>query len=578
MLTFRKSGYLLLEAILASAIISSAILFRSQIELKHKQIDQVKELASDVVKIPYAIDKRTLLDGHTLNLPTTSFTGAQDTVQNFLEVSLIGDSSAACSGGWSPVDAANGAMNLIPCNLFNYGKMPFKMDMDGAYELTPDGTIRSYGIELYHASDAAFDKHSSVYSQLVNYARIMDAPQMTGTHKYYLVNKGSGAELTPSECQLAKSQCAFRAEYSTNYVGMGEDPYLRVNGSNFMRGDIRFQGVGSATLACTKIKDDGVASDAECGLDYDQPSQDLSVLARSAHSEKFYLANNTIKNSTGSFIPVSCVVSSGTSVACGLTLLKNPSDPSKVISRAALHEISVGGSIYTVSDSKKTFEVDAETGNVKTKGSLTVEENASIKSENSQQQMILDNTQIHFNGVIPTLQDTDIFAKTTNTSKSQQLANQLVTKGYLHSFNQIIDIKSGKSGKSYNLYACPDGKYAEVIGFPAKSTLLMSQNQIDQVCPYVKGKRLPEIKLGLQLRMPTKTSIEGSVSMEYNIGCRWEGDYAQAWFMNVNGGKFSPRFYLISPRKYGTNNTANIEVEMDFMMIQYCGQGGLSTK
>ncbi|HHJ3079718.1 TPA: hypothetical protein ACPVZG_003557 [Vibrio parahaemolyticus] len=589
MLIERRGGYLLLEAILASAIISAAILFRSQIELKHKQIDEVKALASNAVKIPYAIDKRTLLDGHTLGLPTNKFTGAKDTVQNFLEKSLIGNSSAACSGGWSPVDAANGAMNLIPCNLFNYAKMPFELDMDGSYELTPDGTVRSYGIDLYHKTDLDFEKYAQIYSQLVNYSRILDAPQMTGTHKYFLVHRTTGAELTPKECNLAKSQCSFRAEYSTNYVGMGEDPYLRVNGSNFMRGDIRFQGIGSATLKCTKITDSGASSQAECGLDYEQPSQDLTLNSRNANSENFYLTNSSLKNTSGSLMPVSCVAYNGSTranVACGMTILKDPSNANKVISRAALDEIASKGSIYTLNGSGKTFTVAASTGNVETKGSvkadgsLTVGANASIKSANSAQKLTLDNGQIHFEGVIPTLKDTDLFAKKTDLTNTKQLANELVTKGYLHSFNQIIDVRVVNSGGTHSLYACPNGQYADVIGFPAESSLLISENQINQVCPYVEGRRLPQISLGLQLNMPTSNSIEGSVSMTYNVGCRWEGDYAQAWFMNVNKstGSFLPRFYLISPRKYGSNSVANIEVAMKFMSIQYCGQGGLNTK
>lgn len=582
MIIERRGGYLLLEAILASAIISATILFRSQIEIRHKEIDEVKSLASNAVKVPYAIDKRTLLDGHTLSLPTNNFIGAKETVQNFLEKSLIGDSSAACAGGWAPVDAANGAMNLIPCNLFNYAKMPFNLDMDGSYDLTPDGTIRSFGIEFYHKDDVDFDKHSHIYSKLVSYARILDAPQMTGTHKYFLVNRTTGSELTPKECNLAKSQCSFRAEYSTNYVGMGEDPYLRVNGSNFMRGDIRFQGIGSATLECTKINDNGVSSQAECGLDYDQPAQDLSLNTRNANSENFYLANSSLKNASSSLIPVSCVAYNGATrenVACGMTILKDPTDSNKVISRAALDEISSKGSIYTVNASGKTFTVEANTGNIETKGGLTVGANASIKSENSAQKLTLDNSQIHFEGVVPTLQDSDTFTKTTNLTNTKQLANELVTKGYLHSFNQIIDVRVVNSGVAHNLYACPDGQYADVIGFPAESSLLISENQINQVCPYVEGRRLPQISLGLQLNMPTSNSVQGSVSMTYNVGCRWEGDYAQAWFMNINKGtgSFLPRFYLISPRKYGSNAVANIEVAMKFMSIQYCGQGGLNT-
>ncbi|MCY9866129.1 hypothetical protein OTK49_26690 [Vibrio coralliirubri] len=602
MLTYKKGGYLLLEAMLASAILSAAILYRSQIELRYKEIDEVKELAADVVKVPYAIDKRVLLDGHTLSLSKTNFTGAQDTVQNMLVESLIGDSSAACLGGWSPVESANNVLNLIPCNLFNYAKMPFGMNMDGSYNLNSNDSIQSYLIELYHDTEAEFLENAHVYPRLVNYARVMDEPQMTGTHKYFLRHRTSKAELTPNECRQAKEMCSFVAEYSTNFTGLGEDVYLRVNGGNFMRGDIRFVEQGSAPMKCRKVNDSGVSSEADCGIDFtDNPVgvNDINIYSKGVYGEEFILANSTHVNGS-TLLSASCksvtASDSSSNAACGLTVVKKSA--SELITRAALHEISSAGSIYTHDGNRRTFEVDASTGNVETvgkatiKNSLAVEKgvtalNGNVKLHSGtglagSRGLEINASEILFKGDIPMLESTNTFGKRTsgNLADVKQMANELVTKGYMHSFHQIIDIKTNAaSGAEHRLFQCPNGKYANAIGFPAESSLLMSQAQIDRVCPYTLGKRIPDIKVELSLAYVTPTQLTGSTVLHYKVGCRWEGDYAQAWFMNVNqsAGKYVPRFYLVSPRTHD-GKVGNIEVAMRFTVIQYCEQGGLKTR
>lgn len=602
MLTYKKGGYLLLEAILASSILSAAILYRSQIELRYKEIDDAKELAADVVKIPYAIDKRVLLDGHTLSLSKTNFTGAQDTIDNMLVESLIGDASAACVGGWSPVDTANNVINLIPCNLFNYAKMPFGMNMNGSYKLNSNDSIQSYLIEMYHETEEEFQENAHVYPRLVNYARVMDEPQMTGTHKYFLRHRTSKAELTPSECQQAKEMCSFVAEYSTNFVGVGEDVYLRVNGGNFMRGDIRFVEQGSAPMKCRKVDDAGVASDADCGIDFiDNPSgkNDIDFNAKSMYSQDFILANSTHTNGS-SLLNTSCKTvtdaDAETVVPCGLTMIKKSS--SELLTRAALHEISSAGTIYTHDGNRRTFEVNATTGDLETvgkatiKNSLAVEKgitalNGNVKLHSGtglggSRGLEINNSEIIFKGDIPMLESTNTFTKRVdgNPADLKQIANELVTKGYMHSFHQIIDIKTNAaSGTVHQLYQCPNGKHANAIGFPAESSLIMSQAQVDNVCPFEVGKRIPDINVQLNLKFDTPTSISGNTVVNYYVGCRWEGDYAQAWFMNINqsAGTYVPRFYLVSPRTH-TGGVGNIEVAMRFTVIQYCEQGGLKTR
>ncbi len=588
MRSIKKKGYLLIEAILGAAIVSSAILFKTQVEVKSKQIDDVREFAAKLAVVPYAIDKRTLLDGHTLSLSSTNFTGAQQTVQNFLEKALIGSASAACAGGWTPIDLANGAMNLIPCNLFNYGKMPFSMDMNGAYALTPDGTVRSFYVDVYHPNNTLFQDYSHVYAQLVGYARVLDGPQITGSHRYYLVNKNTSAELTPSECNAVMSACAFRAEYTTNYVGMGEDPYLRVNGGNFMVGDIAFRGVASAPLECRNIDSAGVQTMVNCGLDYDEVNQNLSINSNELNSQEIKLANTSLLNSSGNVMSVSCTAFNGTTsvtVPCGMTLLKHPANTNKVLARLAQHEITFSESLYAKNGSIKTIEMNAATGNIKTEGLLESYGGGKFQASNTSlgllQRLTLNESQTLFEGELPKYESTDQFGqvKTPTSAAARntyvQNAKDLVTKGYLHSFNQIISVDKPTSGSVNDRYICPNGNPAELVAMPLESTLLMSESQIDNVCPYQAGDALPTITPTLTLEMPTSDSIQGQVTIDYSVGCRWEGDYAHAWYLESTDSEYQPFFYLISP-KDSSGNVTNIEVGMNFLVIQYCDNGGLN--
>lgn len=576
----------MLEAILASALLFSAILFRTQIENKHAEVEKIREFASSVVAVPYGIDKRTLLDGHTLSLSKTSFVGAQETFESFLKESLIGNTSPSCTGGWAPRETVNGALALISCKQFNYNKMPFKFEMDGGYELNANNSVRRYYVDFYHKTEADFKEFSHVYPQLMNFSRLMDSPQITGTHKYSLIHKATKKELTPSQCLSAKEFCSFRAEYLTNYVGMGEDVYLRVNGSNFMLNSIRFKGLGSAAYKCNKLSSTGAPVEVACGIEYapqTSPSDGLmAVNTDDINTQDVNLVNNKMLDSSNNLIPVKCKWDrNGTViyVPCGLSLVKNPLNGGEVISRAALHDVSASGNIYTLNGSDKTFSVEGRTGNVLAKGKLNVlggVDLSQVASSGGKNSLVIDNTKVQFDGAHPTYLKKDVFNKVSGKGIASEFANELVTKGYMHSFNQIIDISVKQSGSTHNLYRCPNGAYANVIGFPYNSALVSSSGQINNVCPYSAGRRLPSYSIKTNMRMPKPNNIEASTAFSATVGCRWEGDYAQAWFMNENRttGKFSPRFYLVSPRKYG-GGVANIEVTMKFSTIQYCGAGGL---
>lgn len=590
MILKKKQGYLLMEAILASALISSAILFRTQIELKHDETESIREFAADVASVPYAIDKRVLLDGHTLNLPKKNFTGAEDTFKNLLKKSLIGNKSAACNGGgWVPIDVLNAGLNLISCKQFNPKRMPFGFEMDGGYELNTNGSVRSYYIDLYHKKPQDFKKYSHVFAKLVNFARLQDPPQITGSHKYSLRHRSTKKELTPLECTKAKELCSIRAEYQTNYVGLGEDVYLRVNGSNFMLNSIRFKAVGTAAYQCSKVNTSGAITNTTCGIEYNAPTStragSLNVNSDSVNAQSLSLANSRLKNSSGRLIPVNCRWEKGSTlqnVACGMSMVKDPSNGNKVITRAALHDVSATGKIYTSNGSSKTFNVDAASGNVMAKGNvdssgkITSKKGANLNFDN-RNRMIIDNAKIEFSGVVPRSTKVDTFGKVTGRTVSKELASELVTKGYMHSFHQIIDISIKTSGRRYNLYRCPDGQYARVAAFPYNSSLSMSGAQVERVCPYRSGKRLPRNNLVLYLQFPKPNQISGRVSLTQSYGCKWEGDYVQAWYMNENrtAGKFVPRFYLISPKQTGTGAVANVEVRTQFTTIQYCGVGNL---
>ena len=597
MLTVKKGGYLLLEAMLASVIISSAILLKTQIELKYKRIDEVRLFTSNVTQIPYGIDKRVMLDGHTLSLSKTSFEGAADTIKNMLEESLIGSGSSACDGGWVPVDLANDSLNLISCNLFNPNRLAFNFDMDGSYELAPNGSVKTYSVVFFHKTSADFEKNFDIYPKLVNHARVMDSPQITGSHRYTLIDRRTDKELTPNECREATTDCGFKAEYTTNNIGMGEDVYLRVNGSNFMRGSIRFPESGSSPMLCRKVDSNGNHTTTDCGINFTDRvsgSNDLDFSSRSSFSEDFILANSTIKNGT-SLLEAKCKSVTDTDVvsdvACGMTILKKSS--SELITRAALSEISSGGTIYTHDGSKRTFEVDASTGNITTVGNAIIKNGAEVVNgfvakngnvaihngdgSSLSKGLNITSNEIRFTGDIPKLNDSDVFSKRYNYSGDlKQSQNELVTKGYLHSFNQIIDIRTDiSSGQSHNLYRCPSGDYAKAVGFPAESTLLQSSKQIERICPFTANKGLPSVSVELSLVNNNDGTLSGTTKTSYSVNCRWEGDYAQAWFLNVNGGSYLPRFYLVSPKTHD-NKVGNIEVKMRFTVIQYCGQGGLS--
>ncbi|CAH7147857.1 hypothetical protein [Vibrio alginolyticus] len=592
-----KKGFSLIEATLSGVLIIGAISLRTHFDAREMDLNKSKDFAQQITKVVYAMDKRILLDGVTMDPSIVGTeTGASDSWDKLQEL-FIGVDHPQCGvpSGWSPSDDANKPMALIGCNEFLPGRMPFKMEMDVTLNSTPSGAFQSFVVDFYHDDADEFKKHFSRYATIKQTAVIKDRPQITGSHRYSIVDRTSGDEISPLECLRIETDCAIRAEHFTNHSGLGEDVYLRVGGQNMMQASIRFKGTSHNAAVCKVMKTPGVMEDSTCGITFDSTTDKLGVNAHVVTASKFEFVNND-----GTLI-AKCRDELGAEVVCGASTVDSGVEEGKTILRLnklVAEAITVAGD-FTVVDPADAYSqkfkiqangkaysrldevagkspahmfaygIKSENGN----NELTIDDNGVILGNNDNS-VLIDSSGTTIKGALPVhepIPTEQLDSFNVNVGGAQNLG-EFVTKSYLHSFYQLASIERSQSNVSKRILNCPDGNPSKIIGFPADTMMVESYSQKEAVCPYQIGQRIPKLDVTTRVPVFEPTRIQVVTNIKQTTTCRLDGDYLQVWYFQESGvagaRKYTPRFFLVGPKKSG--RTTNVEVIIAFNVFQYC--------
>ena len=390
----RKSGYALMEAMLSLTLIANGLAWKAKIDNNYRVNEHLRETVSAIDGIIYGMDKRVFLDGLVYSGGDESSEHAVDSYA-MVKSLLVGVDDGSCSGGgWSATMADNSKTSLINCYALNPNKIPLGLDMSVNVKtakisdaLTSSSYLKSFKITLFAPTDAIFDKNSVGFLKLFKYSRMMNSPRITGSHKYFLVNRGTDEQVSTMTCMALKSECGLVAEYVTNEAGSSESPYLMVDGDNLMLGNLGFyDGHSSSTaLKCTKVDDNGVSKQVSCGLELKINADplasannygELDVTSTHSYSNAFYLTDPTTK---GSGLPLMCKEGIGEEgKACGMVVVGDKA-------HLRVTDLTTKNAVFTDSLKNKsnTFSVDKDggtrTATIEASGSITTIGNVVVK-------------------------------------------------------------------------------------------------------------------------------------------------------------------------------------------------------
>ncbi|WP_146147042.1 hypothetical protein [Photobacterium kishitanii] len=604
----------MLDAMLAITLVAGSMAFRARVEANYHKDEIARAFSTDIANIIYGMDKRVLLDGSDMTSPAISVTGSEN-AYNQIKKELIGKNNSDCSGGaWNPRDPVNSQSSLINCHALNPHKLPFGLQMDFSTKTkvtpgTTNGVLTSMAIDFYSPSVASFDKNFTAYLKVPELSKVMDTPQITGSHRYVLVERSTNREITPVECDTLKTGCAIRAELVSNEGGVSESPYLRVNGDNFMIGDLKFQSNTnpSTALKCYKVDaNSGAPIETTCGISLKNGKTE--AVNSSTFSDGFYLSDGNVA--------VKCKGESGANESCGLTpiaghggailratvvssndivfhnKLKNTNNSFNVNAAGfvnagnvlsnnnveAANKIFVkNGSAFVGKDGIYSF-ADPQNTNMNVKNSNAVV-NANLFEVNGHA-MVVNSMDTTFNGNIikkNAARDDVAGAKTDG-----QIKTEYMTKQFFAGYSQITKIIPGaQTGRRYNkTNRCINGGGASEKAFFIPDKIVGRSKRIDDyVCPYAWGQRVALWRANTTAFAKTSSWTDGSGYKhdEYAISAfdlkatkscdlsmnGWQDSGVRA----VSGNAFVPYADYYTSSLRGKNNQA---VDTSGTLIMFC--------
>lgn len=374
MLSGNRGGFMLIEAILAIGLIAFATTMKIQNDQVNNEIEKSKVLGGDIAKIPYAIDKKVLLDGVQKEGGwNKSWDSSASVINGLFKKEMIGKDNSSCAGTWDPVAPENSSIGLLPCNFMEI--IPFNMNVKAKAEGGSDNEIKNFSVYFYHPNKESFDKHFHLYPSIVNSANLRTSPQVTGTHTYSIVDIRNGGNISLKKCSDIGEDCAIQAKYSTNNMGLGEDSYLRTNGLNMMHASIGFSSGDSdgSRAKCTKVDSAGSSEEVNCGINLNlkEGGNEVSSSVEKSYASEFLLSNSYLTD--GALVDVKCKDKNGNLGSCGISVVKSGASAltSMKVNVAKVDDLEVYESIKSFDISgNESFSVESSTGNIETKGNI----------------------------------------------------------------------------------------------------------------------------------------------------------------------------------------------------------------
>lgn len=302
----KLQGMTLFETMLVVSI-SMAIMVVGTMWLSVYQKQKfASNVATDVVQVMSAIDKRIFLDGHQSSKWGDLQYSDNNEVRNFFNEKLI-SKTAGCgkSNGWEPITdkientteaSKMEKVALVPCNLWSE-KTPWDSDLSLDVE-TDNGNVTAINLYFKSKDDAAFEEDFPYYRKALTEMKAKDSNEISGIHYYTFVDSSDKTTpITPIKCLDIKSSCLLKATYSAEDVGT---EYLSVTGSNSMvNSAITFKpDATNPAVTCLRWKYDTsgnyVSSTVKCGFGvYDtadtETNKRVDLVMDSVSTKGFYL-------------------------------------------------------------------------------------------------------------------------------------------------------------------------------------------------------------------------------------------------------------------------------------------------
>ncbi|WP_210499250.1 hypothetical protein [Vibrio crassostreae] len=380
---------------MSSVLVATLTLFNMETKANEEKYKRAEAFAADLGMVLQSFDKRIFLDGNQIPIGNWDRTWGttESVVTDMIGKELIARNNSICgdySQGWRPVISDNDREALVPCNLFNPNKTPFNFSFTGERNgnATDKTIISDWSMRVYHKSLNDFKDNFYLYPVIAQQVKLRTPLKMTGSLKTLFVNRVNDDEITANECYGIGVNCALELRYETSQGShLGEDSYLRVDGSNAMRNSLVFAVNASAPEKCFIQDTPTTTKEVECGLAFDTTSKEIDVVADELFAGGLRLVDGE------SAVPaiVTCRDENGGSAFCGVGVSANSASPSSVKAKAYLNSMianesmqlrnSSGSLVFDVDSSGDLYAkgtIDAD-GNITTKGDLTSDGNLLVK-------------------------------------------------------------------------------------------------------------------------------------------------------------------------------------------------------
>lgn len=299
-------GLTLFETMLVVSISMAVMVVATMWLSVYQKQKYASGVATDVVQIVSAIDKRIFLDGYDSTKWGDLEYSNNSEVRNFFNEKLI-SKTAGCgkSNGWEPitdkvenVTEASKMENaaLLPCNLWSE-KTPWGSDL--SVQINDDnGKISSVDLFFKMKDNESFEENFSYMRKALSEMKAKDNQEISGVHYYTFVNESDkNTPITPLKCLDLKSSCLLKATFSAEEGG---SEHLLVSGKNSMiNSAITFKpDSANQAVSCLRWKYDGsgnyVSSTVKCGFGiYDtadtETNKRVDLVMDSVTTKGFYL-------------------------------------------------------------------------------------------------------------------------------------------------------------------------------------------------------------------------------------------------------------------------------------------------
>jgi prepilin-type N-terminal cleavage/methylation domain-containing protein len=248
----KQSGFSLLETLIVLAIMAAVLAKGVAIQIEATRVENGEKFGKQMHQVIQVIDKRFFLEGYEDELWVDVDGNPLDTTltynfMDFMPEQLYTDNHPCVAGSsWDIVAADNEYYGLTDCKLFTGNGLPFSINTsDVTFETITYGglpSIKRINIDFdistpKGALEAPIDQYMKEFVAAVAHAKKMDIQNVSGMHEFDFYDLDADAKVTRLEC-LGIDRCGIRVAIDT--MASDGSQYLKLTGSNFMRGNLAF--------------------------------------------------------------------------------------------------------------------------------------------------------------------------------------------------------------------------------------------------------------------------------------------------------------------------------------------------